>query len=252
MINMTLISGEKFTRGSLESPDEMPLMQVKLDPFFMDVKPVTNEDFQVFIEQGGYQEADLWSSEGLEFISQLGIKEPLYWNDPNWNQADQPVTGISWHEAVAYAKFVGKSLPTEAQWEFAAKGNDNRKYPWGNAEASLLLANFAPDCEPTELNRRSTPWHAHIQNRSPFGCIDMAGNLAEWCQDNYSPNYNWDQSGINPLYKSSITDDFVTRGGSGLHDSEYMRCSSRDPYPPTVRDNIVGFRCVKLLAKDSE
>tara|TARA_B110000046_G_C12971663_1_gene389199 strand:+ start:1263 stop:1541 length:279 start_codon:yes stop_codon:yes gene_type:complete len=88
MINMTLISGEKFTRGSLESPDEMPLMQVKLDPFFMDVKPVTNEDFQVFIEQGGYQEADLWSSEGLEFISQLGIKEPLYWNDPNWNQAD--------------------------------------------------------------------------------------------------------------------------------------------------------------------
>ena len=122
MINMTLIAVEAFTRGSLESPDKMPLLQVKLDPFFMDVKPVTNEDFQIFIEQGGYQEAGLWISEGLAFISKLGIKQPLYWNDPNWNQADQPVTGISWYEAAAYANFAGKSLPTEAQWEFAAKG----------------------------------------------------------------------------------------------------------------------------------
>ncbi len=247
MKDMILVSGEKFLRGSNESPDEQPLVETTLSPFFIDFKPVTNRDFLLFIQSEGYENPDFWVPEGFEFVNHLGIKHPLYWKDSHWNHPDHPVTGVSWFEADAYARFKSKKLPTEAQWEFAAKGNDNRIYPWGNAEPSPLFATFAPDCEPEHLIRMSTPWYAHSQNRSPFGCMDMAGNLSEWCRDNYYPNYSWDINGIDPLYLSNIQDDHVTRGGSGLHDQSYLRCASRDAYPPTVRDNIVGFRCVKEL-----
>jgi formylglycine-generating enzyme required for sulfatase activity len=245
--NMTLISGEPYKRGSKLSPDEQPVSVITLSPFFMDIHPVLNKDFKVFIEQGGYSDSSYWSHKGFRFITENQITEPLYWHDKNWNGDKKPVTGISWYEAEAYARFVGKELPTETQWEYAAKGNDTRTYPWGNAEPTSSIANFAPDCEPAELNRQSTDWDAHPQNRSPFGCVDMGGNLAEWCLDNYLPNYAWDDNNHDPLCISNINFDHVVRGGSGLHDEDYMRCSSRDNYPPTVRDNIVGFRCVKNL-----
>ncbi|OKP01099.1 formylglycine-generating enzyme family protein [Xenorhabdus eapokensis] len=247
LINMVLVTGSPYLRGSELSPDEQPVHAVTLSDFFIDIHPVTNAEFAVFIEQGGYRSKEYWSEEGFQFIQDNDISEPLYWYDSNWNQPKQPVTGISWYEAVAYATFVGKELPTEAQWEFAAKGNDNRLYPWGNSEPSITIANYAPDCEPTELNRKSTDWDAHPQNRSPFGCIDMAGNLAEWCLDNYYQDYSWDKTHIDPVYLSVPTDDHIVRGGSGLHDEDYMRCTCRDNYPPTVRDNIVGLRCVKSL-----
>jgi formylglycine-generating enzyme required for sulfatase activity len=250
MINMVLVAGDKFLRGSNESPDEQPQIETSLTPFFMDCRPVTNSDFLLFIEDGGYSNPEYWLPEGFEFINELEIQHPLYWKDTNWNLPDHPVTGVSWFEADAYARFQGKKLPTEAQWEFAAKGNDNRRYPWGNTEPSALFTTFAPDCEPEDLVRKSTPWHAHPQNRSPFGCIDMAGNLSEWCRDNYFPNYSWDKIGIDPLFLSNISDDHVTRGGSGLHDENYLRCTSRDSYPPTVRDNIVGFRCIREIAPE--
>lgn len=241
---MTLIIGDPFVRGSERCPDEMPINKVTLHPYFMDVLPVLNQDFEIFIENDCYHKDEYWCERGIKFIREFGIVKPLCWGDSNWNQPDQPVTGISWYEASAYARFVGKELPTEAQWEFAAKGNDSRIYPWGNSLASTLYANYAPDCEPEELIRRSTPWHQHPQNRSPFGCLGMAGNVAEWCKDNYLPNYRWDTTYTNPLCITNVVDDHVTRGGSGLHDEDYMRCSSRDSYPPTVRDNIVGLRCV--------
>lgn len=244
---MLLVSGSTYQRGSLLSPDEQPVIGVVLSPFFMDIHPVTNQEYRIFIEQSGYYDSEYWSEEGFSFIKEKSIVEPLYWRELNWNGNKQPVTGVSWYEAQAYANFVGKKLPTESQWEYAAKGNDTRLYPWGNSIPSLDIANFAPDCEPSEFNRRSTGWDAHLQNRSPFGCVDMAGNLAEWCIDNYFPNYSWDEGKIDPIYLSRQDDDHVVRGGSGLHDEDYMRCTCRDNYPPTVRDNIIGFRCVKNM-----
>ncbi|MUK65060.1 SUMF1/EgtB/PvdO family nonheme iron enzyme [Aliivibrio fischeri] len=249
MNNMVLISGQPYQRGSILSSDEQPIKTISLSPFFMDIHPVLNKDYRVFIEQGGYTDPSYWSTTGFKFIQEHNITEPLYWNDPNWNGEKKPVTGISWHEAQAFACFVGKELPTESQWEYAAKGNDNRMYPWGNTEPDLNIANFAPDCEPAEFNRSSTDWDAHPQNRSPFGCIDMGGNLAEWCLDNYLPNYAWDDNHVDPLCILDISFDHVVRGGSGLHDENYMRSTSRDNYPPTVRDNIVGFRCVKNITE---
>jgi formylglycine-generating enzyme required for sulfatase activity len=78
----------------------------------------------------------------------------------------------------------------------------------------------------------------------------MAGNLAEWCIDNHSTNFAWDSSGDNPVHLSDENLPHVVKGGSGLHDADCLRCSSRDYYSPSLRDNIVGMRCVKIIAED--
>lgn len=154
-----------------------------------------------------------------------------------------PVTGVSWWEAKAYAKFVGKELPTEAQWEYAA-GFGNRTYPWGEDLPTQSHANFAPGCEPLELDRRATEVTELDSNLSASGCRDMAGNIGEWCVDNFSLNYDWDTTGLDPIYITREEDSHIVRGGSGLHDEDCLRCASRDYYPPELRDNIVGLRCV--------
>jgi iron(II)-dependent oxidoreductase len=244
LTNMIEIPESSFQRGSLESPDEQPVAVVALSSYFIDATPVLNVHFNAFIEAGGYRNQSLWTRDGWTFITNSQISEPLYWHDSNWNGDLCPVTGISWWEALAFARFVGKGLPTEAQWEFAARGLGAQRFPWGDDEPTPEFANFAPGSEPSELIRKATRFDAHPKNRSPFGCVDMAGNLAEWCLDNYYPNYQWDITRKDPIYLVDEQGDHVARGGSGLHDEGFLRCSSRDSYPPTVRDNIAGLRCV--------
>jgi gamma-glutamyl hercynylcysteine S-oxide synthase len=154
------------------------------------------------------------------------------------------VTGVSWWEARAYARFVNKELPTEAHWEYAARGTDERLYPWGDEPPTSDHATFAAGCEPDELRRRATPIYATCRGISPFGVRDMAGNLFEWCLDNASLHYAWDITRRNPLYWTDECDDHVARGGSGLHNEDYLRCAARDYYPPELRDNIFGIRLV--------
>lgn len=242
--NMVAIPSGIFLRGSTESPDEEPMKYITISSFAIDTTPVTNHMFRNFIEAKGYQKSIYWTVEGWEFIQQIGASYPNYWYDDHWNQDNHPVTGVSWWEAMAYAHFVGKTLPTEAQWEYACKGPGNRKYPWGDEEPTEEYANFAPNCDPVELQRSSTSVYAHPNNISVFGCIDMAGNLAEWCLDNWSPNYLYDETNVDPLFETHEKDYHVARGGCGLHNEIFLRCSSRDSYPPTVRDNLIGFRCV--------
>ncbi|MDE3841134.1 protein NirV (plasmid) [Bacillus methanolicus] len=242
--NMIVIPGGTFLRGSNESPDEQPVKSVTLHPFAIDKTPVTNKQFRVFVEAGGYENPVFWLPKGWEYIKTNNIKYPNYWYDDHFNQDDHPVTGVSWWEAMAFATFVGKTLPTEAQWEYACKGTDQRKYPWGNEEPTSDHANFAVDCDPEELNRSSTSVYAFPKNKSFFGCLDMAGNFAEWCLDNVSLNYEWDETRVNPLYLTQEEDYHIVRGGCGLHNEDFMRCTARDYYPVSVRDNLISFRCV--------
>ncbi len=85
MNNMVLISGQPYQRGSILSSDEQPIKTISLSPFFMDIHPVLNKDYRVFIEQGGYTDPSYWSTTGFKFIQEHNITKPLYWNDPNWN-----------------------------------------------------------------------------------------------------------------------------------------------------------------------
>lgn len=242
--HMILIPAGSFRRGSQESPNEGPVRDVHLCAYYVDRYPVTNREYRAFIDAGGYHTRSYWTPTGWEFIQARRIERPLYWNDPHWNGEDQPVTGLNWWEAKAYARFAGKQLPSEAQWECAARGHDGRRFPWGDAEPTPAHATYAVDCDPAELQRRATPVSACPAGASPWGCMDMAGNVGEWCLDNASQDYGWDLTCTDPLFWIGEEADHIVRGGSGLHNEDYLRCSSRDYYPPTLRDNLVGFRCV--------
>jgi len=242
--DMIRLDGARFHRGSNLFSNEAPVREVSLSPFWIDRYPVTNAQFARFIEADGYLNSGLWTDLGWEFITSRSIREPNYWTDPLWNAPDRPVTGVGWWEAMAYACFVGKALPSEAQWEYAA-GFGERTYPWGESSPTDVHANFAPGCEPDELDRQSMPVDHYALNLAPSGCRDMSGNIGEWCLDNASPDHAWDKSGVNPVFITQESKPHIVRGGSGLHDEDCLRCTSRDYYAPTLRDNIVGLRCVR-------
>ena len=100
--------------------------------YWLDKYAVTNEKYRAFILADGYGNRAYWSEEGWKWKTENNIAGSGYWNDPTWNQADHPVVEVSYYEAEAYAKWVGKRLPTEQEWEKAARGEDGREYPWGN------------------------------------------------------------------------------------------------------------------------
>lgn len=237
---MRRVAAGTLRRGSLASPDEQPEELISLSEFSMDQDPVTNVQFAEFIADGGYCRAALWTPKGWEYLERFDLREPNYWHDPVWNPDPVPVTGVSWWEALAFARWADKTLPTEAQWEYACKGPEGYLYPWGDDAADPSLANYAPEGEP-ELRAPTEPGH-YPRNVSPCGCRDLAGNFAEWCLDTYVVGYK--TTGPDPLHFSDEGDHHVVRGGCGLHDDDYLRCSARDHYPPGLRDNLISFRCV--------
>ncbi len=242
---MCSVPAGKFRRGSTCSPDEQPEAEIELSSFYIDTTPVTNGLFGAFIDDGGYRKPSLWTPTGWSFVAEHGLQAPNYWHDPIWGVDDMPVTGVSWWEALAFARWIGKTLPTEAQWEYAWRGPAANTYPWGRDLPDLSLANYAPNAEP--VDRRPTRPDAAPRNASACGCRDLAGNFADWCLDNYTTTYQ--VAGKDPLYFTDERDDHVVRGGSGLHDEDYLRCSARDSYHPGLRDNLIGFRCVRLGAR---
>ncbi len=188
MNNMKYINSAVFLRGSSTYKNEMPISKVWLSSYWIDIYPVTNIRYARFIEASGYERSEYWTDKGWSFIQSIPEGLPLYWHDPHWNQPEQPVTGISWWEAMAFARFEGKTLPTEAQWEYAA-GQGVDLYPWGSETPTHKFANFASGCEPADLHRSSTRVDQHPCAASRAGCHDMAGNLNEWCVDNSTPDY---------------------------------------------------------------
>jgi len=241
--DMCRVPAGTFRQGSTRSPDEQPVREVQLSAYAIDRMPVTNRAYGEFIKDGGYKDPSLWTPAGWEFIRAHDISEPNYWHDPLWGHPDVPVTGVSWWEALAYARWCGKTLPTEAQWERACRGAAGSTYPWGEDEPDPSLANYAPGGEP--LERRPTRPNEFPRNVSGFGCVDMAGNFAEWCLDNYVVGYPAGSQDLVVL--TAEDDDHVVRGGCGLHDEDYLRCAARDHYHPGLRDNLIGFRCVRPL-----
>jgi formylglycine-generating enzyme required for sulfatase activity len=174
------------------------------------------------------------------------VKEPLYWSAaPTWD--NHPVCGVSWYEAEAYARFVGKRLPTEAEWEKAASwdaiAGRRQTYPWGEAEPQTQR------CNHDNAAGQTTPVNAYPGGQSVYGCYDMLGNVWEWTSswfDGYEGFVSYPYQGYSQAYFDG--QHRVLKGASWATRLWAMRSSFRNWYYPCVRQILAGFRC----ASDSE
>jgi formylglycine-generating enzyme required for sulfatase activity len=198
--------------------DERPEHEVTLAAYWMDRDPVTNAQFRVF-------------AEATAFAGRAWREIPDFENKP-----DHPVVNVSWDDANAYAAWCGKRLPTEAEWEKAARGPDGRRYPWGDDW----------DADRCNVESRGTkPVGAFENGASPYGCRDMAGNVWDWCEDWYDANWYRaaERSAENPTGPTHGVSR-VVRGGSWLLNPALARAANRYHAPPRDQNDVLGFRLV--------
>ena len=242
MIMVYVPEGE-FLMGSREDDDlayedEKPQHSVYLDAYWIDQTPVTNAMFVQFLnEQGDKGEAvKSWVQTGI--FTDGKIKK----NKNGWQveegYADHPVVNVTWHGARAYAKWAGRELPSEAQWEKAARGTDGRTYPWGEG-IDCNRANYRGCIGGT------SPVGSFPTGASPYGALDMAGNVWEWVADWYNENYYSTSPNSNPSGPNN-GEYRVVRGGSWNLNERLARSAHRDLYYPDFAVNVNGFRCARL------
>lgn len=214
-VAMVFVPGGTYTMGADHGfPDEQPKHEVSIDPFYIDINEVTVAQYQ-------------------KFLNETGRNAPKFWF-PEIDRPDDPVVGVSWEDAAAYAKWAGKRLPTEAEWELAARGGtENGKYPWGD-EPDLQFANVG------------SFGIAPVKSFKPngYGIYDMIGNVWEWCYDWYDPEYYSKSPRENPKGPKSGKYK-VLRGWAWYCNADQVKVTKRYSSDPTARSYSYGFRCVK-------
>ncbi|MBN1931273.1 MAG: SUMF1/EgtB/PvdO family nonheme iron enzyme [Desulfobacterales bacterium] len=223
---LVFVPGGRFLMGSPAMEQgrydwEGPQHEVTVPDFYIGRYPVTNEEYGRFIQATSYQ-------------------EPEYWGDRRYNQPRQPVVGVSWHDAKAFAEWAGLQLPSEAQWEYACRAGTTTPYYSGNSETDLERAGW--------YYRNSGDKLHPVGEKEPnnFGLYDMHGNVWEWCEDHWHSNYK-----DAPIDGSAWVDrneggNRVLRGGSWGYGAGYCRTASRVRRGPDLRGNDYGFRLVRL------
>ncbi len=236
MANMVLVPAGEFTMGNDLGHDEQPAHRVYLDAFYIDRYEVTNAEYARFLNVIGGHES---KCEGYKCAdtkddnpdSHIIYRAGQYAPEPRYEQ--HPVVQVSWYGAKAFCEHQGKRLPTEAEWEKAARGPDGLIYPWGN----VFEAGKANAGHPTG---DTTPVGSFPAGGSPYGAYDMAGNVWEWVADWYQPYP--DSPARSDLFGQKYK---VVRGGSWNHPAEDARTTVRDIAHPARRLRVVGFRCAR-------
>ncbi len=213
--DMVYMPGGSFYMGSNDSREEAPEFETRVDPFYIDKYPITNEQYG-------------------EFIKAASHPEPKYWRDPEINGPRQPVVGVTFDDALAYANWAGKEIPSEKQWEFAARGKENRKYPWGALEPQTAVCNFG------DYLGMPSIVSMHDGGATPDGVYDLAGNVFEWTLGAYLPYDPTNGGDTNDLAQPR----HVVRGGSWHSTPTELRCSARKGLFREAQLTTVGFRCV--------
>ncbi|GAB2788781.1 formylglycine-generating enzyme family protein [Rhabdobacter roseus] len=291
---MKWVPGGTFLMGSDEFPDARPLHPVSVDGFWMDAHEVTNAEFARFVAATGYQTvaerplnpndypgvpADKLVPGSAVFsppAQAVSLDNPLRWWEyvpgANWRQPEgtsshikgrenYPVVHVSYEDAAAYARWAGKRLPTEAEWEYAARGGrGNTTYYWG-AElqpqgkwvANIYQGNFPDHNTQEDGYATAAPMASFPAN--PHGLYDLDGNVWEWCQDLYRPDYYLNSPKENPTGPTDSYDPdepgavkYVQRGGSFLCSDQYCiryKAGSRGKGEASSGSNNLGFRCVR-------
>jgi len=244
----------EFTPGGRISPyayyREAPEHRVKVDDYNISKYEVTNAEFKEFEDAGGYQGKEFWKElvqmqdlntdyTGWDriklFVDATGNPGPSTWSNGTYaaGRANHPVDGVSWFEAMAYCRWSKKRLPSEAEWEYAARGTDNRIYPWGNDPHLFQKWGELQGGETTAAGEIAT-------DKSPFGVMDLARNVSEWVQD------TWRLYPGAPVDPQAISEAFgVLRGGDYNSAILDLRTTCRIKTPRLQRHPGIGFRCAK-------
>jgi gamma-glutamyl hercynylcysteine S-oxide synthase len=225
-MRMCTIAAGAFWMGS-DPPEgqdnEHPLRRGNTGAYEIGETPVTNAGFEPFVTGQLYLDRSVWTDESWAWREKSGVVGPRFWNDPDWRDylnPDQPVVGVSWYEAEAFARWSGARLPSEAEWERAARGDDGRRFPWGDDWVPAYAAHRG-------AARRTLPVKSIPENRSPHGLYDCAGNVWEWCADAFAPGLR------------------SARGGSWNAHPPQLRCAARNAWPPDARFSNLGFRLAR-------
>jgi formylglycine-generating enzyme required for sulfatase activity len=213
--------GADPNKDRFANKNEIPATKIYLPTYWIGRFPITNQQYQCFTIATGYQQPNHWNSD-------LSIEE-----------FDNPLTNVNWKDAQAFCNWVSEMtdwkirLPSEAEWEKAARGTDQRIWPWGNVPATSANCNFGSG-GPTPIGNFG------LASVSPYGCLDMVGNVWEWTQDLYMP-YPYQAFGRKD-YENNVGSR-VLRGGSWFHNESEARCTSRLKDKIDAVRNFYGFRC---------
>jgi sulfatase modifying factor 1 len=238
---MVLIPAGPFTMGSSDGlPNERPEHTVMLDAYYIDQYEVTLGLYRKFLEAGKHEPPPTWDDEAATAVG------------------DRPAVGMRWGEAAAYCQWVGKRLPTEAEWEKAARGTDRRRYPWGEMQPFVDIANYNRGVWVSEaitlvavtsgLEGMSVRHGLKGGGKSPYGLSHMAGNAAEWVADWYERDYYQKSSEKNPTGPTA-GEKRVLRGGSWADLPAALRVTARFSAEPDFEDRTIGFRCAMNATK---
>ncbi len=226
---MVFVPAGEFIMGSPEGegvPDEYPQHTVYLDAFWIDQTPVTNAQYRKCVDAGA-------------------CTPSACADDPAVSRDTQPVVCVDWHQAAAYAKWVGGRLPTEAEWEKAARGTDGREYPWGDDRFEASKLSFCLD--KATLGYQPIDVASYPAEASPYGALDMAINVQEWISDWYEESYYEYSSYDNPT-GPEMGETRILRGaacagyGGATSAMSTARCAERSRHPPDTRNTAIGFR----------
>lgn len=235
-----------FTMGGMDvyrENDEQPAHEVTLTAFWMDQVEVTNGMYNLCVQASICHPPVQVRSDNRE----------EYFGNAEFN--DYPVVFVTWYDADAYCTWAGRRLPTEAEWEYAARGNDKRNYPWGDELPNEYTANFM------NLVGDTARVGSYAEGASPFGVLDLSGNVWEWVADRYRPDYYSKSTAENPQgpTEDEVFNTFrVIRGGSFQEDGLFLRLANRSfldgPNPKSQPDEeayygkssfVIGFRCAQ-------
>ncbi len=241
-MSLVYVPAGEFLMGSSAQdrgadPDEFPLHTVFLDAFWIGQTEVTNAMFAAFLNEMGNQieSRAAWLSAILK--DALIVQNPQGEWEPRQGFGNFPVVEVTWYGAQAYCKWSGGRLPTEAEWEKAARGSDDRLFPWGDQEDCSKAFNV--NCHGTKL----LPVGSNPANASPYGALDMSGNVWEWVADWYNLGYYAISPAENPAGPESGLAR-VVRGGSWKYNAKHARLTDRRNDGPSSTKPDYGFRCV--------